>query len=410
MKPKIFVSSTVLDFEDLRSSIKYFLEKYGFDIQMSEYPTFDVDLNKSTFDACLKNLEKCDYFILLIGYRRGGWYKENEISITHKEFRTAKKLVESGHRIRILSFVRKPIWLLRKDRDSIIKHFQSISDKLSAVVANTGSTIIDDPKYIFNFINEVSEGINISGATHPINNWIYDFDSFEDIAYALQNTLKLDVSLELKKQKSLLVTELTNNYEKFILPNISISENKESSSLEHFTNILHYYRNRLYPLIIPVYDDVMLGKKQLIISGEEISYLFLYSIIYPIMKRSYDLSTTILEKILKEGIFLEYDVTENDFRSTITVFALQKLLEWINNFKKATSSPLFLDFTNEVGRLSSDGSAHHEKVVISKTSVGCIMLLSVANRIPELISCILEYFNSKDESKLKEFDYSDKYK
>lgn len=94
MKPKIFVSSTVIDFEDLRSSLKYYLEEFGYDVQMSEYPNFDVDPNFNAMDACINTLMSCQYFILLIGYRRGSWYKENELSITHLEYRAAKTLLK----------------------------------------------------------------------------------------------------------------------------------------------------------------------------------------------------------------------------------------------------------------------------------------------------------------------------
>lgn len=42
MKPKIFVSSTILDFEDLRGSIKFYLEEFGYDVQMSESDYFSI--------------------------------------------------------------------------------------------------------------------------------------------------------------------------------------------------------------------------------------------------------------------------------------------------------------------------------------------------------------------------------
>ena len=148
MRPKIFVSSTVLDFEDLRSSLKYYLEEFGYDVQMSEYPNFNIDKDSSTFDACIKNLENCQYFILLIGYRRGSWYLDGKISITHKEFLSAKSLIEQGHPLRIIAFVRKPIWLLKNDRQGMKKHLEEKSREISTLIPEIGTTVIDDPDYI----------------------------------------------------------------------------------------------------------------------------------------------------------------------------------------------------------------------------------------------------------------------
>ena len=97
MKPKIFVSSTIIDFEDLRSSLKYYLEEFGFDVQMSEYPNFTVDVNNSAMESCIQNLIQCQYFILVVGYRRGSWFKENELSVTNLEYRAAKIVIERGY-------------------------------------------------------------------------------------------------------------------------------------------------------------------------------------------------------------------------------------------------------------------------------------------------------------------------
>lgn len=96
----------------MRGAIKYYLEEYGYDVQMSEYPNFNINSEASAIEACIENLINCQYYILLIGYRRGSLYSEN-LSVTNLEYRAAKTLIERGHSLRILSFVRKPIWLLK---------------------------------------------------------------------------------------------------------------------------------------------------------------------------------------------------------------------------------------------------------------------------------------------------------
>ena len=89
-KPRILISSTIYDFRDLRSSLKYWLEEYGFDVKLSEFNDFEKGFDKNSYDACLKAIHNCDYFILLLGSRTGGYYNIREkISITRKEYQEA---------------------------------------------------------------------------------------------------------------------------------------------------------------------------------------------------------------------------------------------------------------------------------------------------------------------------------
>ena len=39
-KPKIFISSTIYDFQDLRSALKYWFKEYGYEARLSEYNDF----------------------------------------------------------------------------------------------------------------------------------------------------------------------------------------------------------------------------------------------------------------------------------------------------------------------------------------------------------------------------------
>ena len=80
-KPNVFVSSTIYDFADLRSALKYWLEEMGFGVRMSEFNDFVKDSSENSYDACFKAIEECDYYILLIGSRVGGLFsKEPKIT------------------------------------------------------------------------------------------------------------------------------------------------------------------------------------------------------------------------------------------------------------------------------------------------------------------------------------------
>lgn len=68
--------------------MKYWLDEMGFTTQLLKYNDFN--------DACIDTVRQCDYFVLLIGSRRGGMYPGENISITRKEYRTVYQLAKEG--------------------------------------------------------------------------------------------------------------------------------------------------------------------------------------------------------------------------------------------------------------------------------------------------------------------------
>lgn len=118
-KPRIFISSTIFDFADLRSALKFYLEVYGFEVLLSEYNDFEKDLNLNSFEACLNTIENCSHFILFIGSRVGGYFnKKEEISITKAEYLKAYALAKEKE-IKIIVFIRDQIWTVREDRKGL---------------------------------------------------------------------------------------------------------------------------------------------------------------------------------------------------------------------------------------------------------------------------------------------------
>ena len=165
-KPRFFLSSTIYDFKDLRSAIKYYLEQQGCLVSASEYPDFKISANKHSYDSCLDNIKSSDYFILLIGTRVGGWYdKDSRISITQKEYQTAYELHRQGS-IKILAFVRSEIWEHRENRAELKRYLRTIDlppDTKSSIERHP-SKICDDSDFIINFINEVSRNAETTKA------------------------------------------------------------------------------------------------------------------------------------------------------------------------------------------------------------------------------------------------------
>lgn len=97
MGPKVFISSTCHDFEEERTQIKKYIQNMYIQ-NMGWVPVlsdgkFGVLPALNSHDACLAQLQRCDIVIIMIGCRYGGRYVRDEnISITHKEFRVAREL------------------------------------------------------------------------------------------------------------------------------------------------------------------------------------------------------------------------------------------------------------------------------------------------------------------------------
>jgi hypothetical protein len=88
LKPNIFISSTVKDLPNEREAAKRAVEKLLANPVMSEFTMNAV--NKPSVDACIDEVKKADFYILILGGKYG-WELENGISITELEYDTAYK-------------------------------------------------------------------------------------------------------------------------------------------------------------------------------------------------------------------------------------------------------------------------------------------------------------------------------
>ncbi|MBK8831516.1 MAG: DUF4062 domain-containing protein [Saprospiraceae bacterium] len=154
-RPSFFISSTIYDFKDLRSALRYFLELQGCTVYASEFNDFPKSLDTDSYEACIQAIHKADYFILLIGHRIGGWYDQNKrISITQQEYREAYKLHKAG-KLKILNFVRSEIWDLRDNFKELSHYLDNIEMEpgiRKEEVLKHSSKSVKDPRFIINFI------------------------------------------------------------------------------------------------------------------------------------------------------------------------------------------------------------------------------------------------------------------
>nr|WP_186322970.1 DUF4062 domain-containing protein [Paenibacillus xylanexedens] len=168
--PRVFVSSTCFDLSEVRDSLETFIRGYNFVPVLSDKGDVFYSPDLHSHDSCIKEVESCQLFVLIIGGRFGGeYYKDREKkgnlpkSITNKEYLVAK---ESN--IPIFTFIKRNVMenhLMYKDN---LKHNpQAESVYYSAIDKQEYS------KLIFEFIDNVR--------LSSINNAIFSFDYAREI-------------------------------------------------------------------------------------------------------------------------------------------------------------------------------------------------------------------------------------
>jgi len=185
-RPRVFVSSTVRDFQDVRSALRYWLEEQGCDVVMSEYHDFDRAADAGTFDSCFEAVQTCQYYILLVGGRKGSEYQTG-ISVTQQEYRIAADLARRGHQMKVIPFVRASVETALAERAALRE--AGASEKTLAAP----SPVLEDPSFVEAFVAEVRETeVQRQGTDTSVGKvWIYPFGDFRHLVDALKVTLNL---------------------------------------------------------------------------------------------------------------------------------------------------------------------------------------------------------------------------
>ncbi len=343
MTPRIFISSTIYDFADLRSAIKYYLENLGYEVQLSEFNDFKIDPLKDSYNNCLDNIKNCDYFILLIGSRKGGMF-DLTTSITQKEYQTAYELAKDG-KIRIINFVRKVVWDIREDRKDLKKYLSqdsfkkyNISEEDLLDIINHDGKLVKDSDFIFNFINEVARNKEMSealskGKDYPKSNWIHQFSTFKDIADMLSVEYNLKYDLQTKTILKYLKDEFTNNF-------ILLTYKNESSTMPIF-----WYGRFLETLD---WENEDMKIKEHIKINEENLIGFWFFLLYSV---TFNVKTIYLEKIIDSGFYLKIDNindTKNYLQISENLIQLRKEVEKLKSLEKILNTEEIIKQSKEV--------------------------------------------------------------
>jgi len=158
--PKVFVSSTCYDLKYIRENLKYFIRTLGYEPVLSEDGNVYYNPKGHTHDSCIDEIPNCQIFVLIIGGRYGGKYKETEHSITNAEYKEAIRL-----KIPIFTLVEQSVY---SDHNVFTKNKKNVDIDYTKIIYPSV-----DNNLIFSFIDEVRR--------NTINNAIVPFRNFSDI-------------------------------------------------------------------------------------------------------------------------------------------------------------------------------------------------------------------------------------
>lgn len=310
-RPRIYISSTIFDFADLRSALKCYLEDRGYQVLMSEFNDFEKPLEPNSYEACLRAIESADYFILLVGARVGGWYDQaNRVTITRQEYRHAYQRAKSA-KLRLVCFVRSDIWIVREDRKELERLLigrRNVEAESSLV--HHPSRFVHDASFTFDFLREIGRVAEMKAALdgkheRPVANWVHLFATFEDIVQAL--------SVQLNVRKS--------------IARVALERNLRHEVMEIARSLCSRYSDR----ILPAYAWAEHARRKFkggydassAYSRSEVTGLSAFLTLGSVAP--FELTTQAIDESLRSGEFLEFDRSSGEFKDSPLVLLLRRL-------------------------------------------------------------------------------------
>ncbi|TCT25729.1 DUF4062 domain-containing protein [Thermomonas haemolytica] len=326
-RPTFFISSTIYDFRDLRSALKFYLEDQGCKVLASECNDFEKPLDKHSYDACLEALRSADYFILMIGARVGGWYDQaNQISITQREYREAYQMHLAG-KLKVLNFVRSEVWQAREDRRELAKYLESTDLDHSAkkAIANYSGKSAANAEFLSKFIEEVSRTEETKRAVRgdgvaPSGNWIHVFQGFRDIVDVLNGHIFASIPVEDMTMRRLLRGELRE-----FLRQCLVKNKKDIYSPRLSVELFHKEHSLTMATKGGQFTSVGVRRWDILST-------------FGIHLLDRKLHPVVLPQVLSRPTFLEFDMGSNSYVETPAHSALIRLQEEIRRFNRSSTT------------------------------------------------------------------------
>lgn len=250
--PRVFVSSTCFDLFDIRDSLDSFIRSYNFEPILSDKGDVFYGPDLHTHDACIKEVESCQLFILIIGGRFGGEYyldkKQNSSdvkSITNREYETARK-----NNIPVFTFIKRNllenhnIYINNSKNNPDIKNIhypavdkQEYSEAIFQFIDAVRHSSENNAFFAFDYSKEIQELLGKQWA-----GMFYDFLIERQKRIDAQNINDLLGSLAIAQQKTEdLVKEILSNQPGVEAKSLIETTDKEAEAKRFFKDIISFF-------------------------------------------------------------------------------------------------------------------------------------------------------------------------
>ena len=175
---KVFVSSTVYDFETVLRNIFIMLDGFGYDVYMSKEGTIPLNSRLSNLVNCVNGVDECDVFLGIVRPLIGsGVLEKGARSITAQEFDRAIELgmlrfILADYRV---EFAHKFLNLMDQNPDDIPLNKEKIKD--GKIIVKPNNLVHGDCVDIYRSAIQN----HIHPASARIGNWAQPFKDGEDI-------------------------------------------------------------------------------------------------------------------------------------------------------------------------------------------------------------------------------------
>jgi len=224
--PRIFVSSTCYDLNEVRDNLYSFIESIGHIPVFSDKNDVFYHPDLHSHESCIKEIESCQIFVLIIGGRFGGNYVyDTTKSIVNAEYEAAKEL-----ELPIFTFIKREV----HEDHRVFNHNKRHKPKLYQEFEYPAIEKQKDAVKVFEFIDTVRKS--------DINNAYFTFEFARNINDILKKQLAglfYDFLWDRKRKKEvnrtnkLLVnlTDLSKKTEE-IIENIYLSVDKKDAQAQ----------------------------------------------------------------------------------------------------------------------------------------------------------------------------------
>ena len=188
---KVFVSSTVYDFETVLRNIFLTLDGFGYDVYMSKEGTIPLSSRLSNLVNCINGVEECDIFLGIIRPLIGsGVLEKGARSITAQEFGKAIELdmprfILADYRV---EFAHKFLNLMEIETSAIPLSKEKTTEKDGKVIITQRPNNLVHGECVEIYRAAIQN--HIKPATDRIGNWAQPFREGEDILRFIEAQFK----------------------------------------------------------------------------------------------------------------------------------------------------------------------------------------------------------------------------